>query len=228
MAYEKADFWAAYRSYPRTEQNWRMVGFRHPDLNGLVDYDPETGVTLVQHYVRAAVKPQSERKAQIVVDHFIDEGTPLSGTSTIVIIGGAFGWLGEAIEDLIPGLEACSVDLSQYVQDKKSVSDDDELIENIIASGYDHTLPNSVGEWLYNQFSDPTPRCRNPQRVVQSALSNPSELNAVKALFRENTVTHIVTEEVWQILTQEEKDRYTAAAAAYGAPVAHIINGVII
>ena len=159
----------------------------------------------------------------MIVDYLQGQGTPLTSTSTVVLIGGAFGWTGEALEDLVPGLEACSVDLSQYVQDVKSVSDDDELIEVITAAGYDHALPNSVGEWVFNQFSNPSPRVR-----VQTDLSTPQASNIVRRLFRENTVTHCITEEVWQLLTQQERDNYTAAAASYGAVLLHIIDGAIV
>ena len=230
MAYEKADFWAAYRTPCLTAdaERWRMYGFRHPSLNGLVDYNPATGVTLFQHYVPAAIKPLAEHNAALLVQHYIDQGTPLTSDSTVAVIGGAFGWLGEALEDLVPGLEACSLDTSQYVQDVKALSPDDELIENITASGYDHTLPNSVGEWLFNTFSDPNPRSRSPERVAQNDLSTVKLRNDARKLFQKNAIDHIITEEVWQLLTQEEQTRYTAAAADYGATLTHIIDGVII
>ena len=205
-----------------------MYGFRHPSLNGLVDYNPATGITLFQHYVPAAIKPLAEHNAALLVQHYIDQGTPLTSNSTVAVIGGAFGWLGEALEDLVPGLEACSLDTSQYVQDVKSLSPDDELIENITASGYDHTLPNSVGEWLFNTFSDPAPRSRSPERIAQNDLSTVKLRNDARKLFQKQAIDHIITEEVWQLLTQEEQTRYTAAAADYGATLTHIIDGVIV
>ena len=228
MAYEKADFWATYRSYCRTTDRWRMARFRAASLEGLVDYNPELGVTLKQHYVPASIKPEAARKAALLVQHYIDQGTPLTSDSTVAVIGGAFGWLGEALEDLVPGLEACSLDTSQYVQDVKALSPDDELIENITASGYDHTLPNSVGEWLFNTFSDPAPRSRSPERVAQNDLSTVKLRNDARKLFQKNAIDHIITEEVWQLLTQEERTRYTAAAGEYGATLTHIIDGAII
>lgn len=227
MAYEKAEYWAAYRRGAVLSNNWKMAKFRSPQLEGLVDYDPSNGVTLAEHYVPNAIKPFMPEKAQKVIDHFA-QTTPLTATSTVIVIGGAYGWLGEALEDLVPGLEAISVDLSQYVQDTKSLSPDDELIESIAASGYDHTLPNSVGEWLYNELSDPSPRSRRPEMVIQSDMSKTKARNDIRKTFQREVVTHVVTEEVWQILTAEEQTRYTAAATGYGAVLAHIIDGAVI
>lgn len=220
MAYEKADFAAAYRKYavdPVT--NHRYANFK----------SPETGLeplTCILHYHPNAIKPSMVQKAERLVQHYIDNGTPLIADSTVCVIGGAFGWLGEALEDLVPGLEACSVDLSQYVQDVKAVSADDELIEQLEASGYDITVGG--GKRMYDLFKNPSPRCRRPEMVVQSSLQNNKARNDVRKLFQKLAIDHVITEELWQILTPEEKTRYTAAADSYGATLTHIIDEVII
>lgn len=226
---EKADFLAWYGFYTRRADNSRMAGYRNQALlGGLVDYDPDVGVTCKLHYHPRVYRDQeAPRKAQMLVDYFISQGVPLTSTDTVVVIGGAFGWLGEALEDLVPGLEACSIDISQYVQDVKAISPDDELIESITAAGYDHTLANSVGEWLFNEFTDSRPRSRRPEMVAQNDLSTVKLRNDCRKLFQSNEVTRCITEEVWQLLTQEEKDRYTAAAADYGTSLTHIIDGII-
>lgn len=221
MAYEKADFYAAYRIYavdPVTRH--RFARFKSPDIEGGAE------LTCVMHYHPFVIKPQSADKAQRLVDHFITQSAPLTATDTVVVIGGAFGWLGEALEDLIPGLEAVSVDLSQYVQDVKGLSPDDELQEQLEAEGYNITT--GPGLYLFNKFSDPNPRCRRPEMVVQNDLSTVKLRNDVRKLFQRNDVTRVITEEVWQVLTTGEQDRYTAAAANYGASLTHIIDNVII
>ena len=223
MAYEKADFYAAYGKYPHIPgTNKRLAQYREPGLFG------GQKITIRLHYHPAVIKPESVIKAQRVIDYLITQGTPLTAADRLVIVGGAFGWLGEALEDLIPGLQAVSVDLSQYVQDTKDLSPDDELIESIVAEGYDHTVPSSVGEFLFNSFHDPNPRSRDGSKVLQEDLSSVKSRNAVRKALQSTDPTRIITEEVWQILTQAEQDKYTAAAASWGVPLTHIIDGVII
>lgn len=221
MAYEKADFWAAYRIYavdPLT--NYRFARFKSPSIEGGAE------MTCILHYHPAAMKPNKAALAQRVIQHYIDQGTPLTGTSTVAVIGGAFGWLGEALEDLVPGLEASSLDTSQYVQDVKALSPDDELQEQLEADGYD--ISTGPGLYMFDKFKDANPRSRRPEMIAQNDLSTVKLRNDARKMFQKNDIDHIITEEVWQLLTQEEKDRYTLAAADYGATLTHIINNVII
>ena len=226
--YEKADFLAAYSSYavdPVTRH--RFAKFRSPALEGLTGYDSVNGVTCQLHYHPNVLKPKKVILAQRLVDYFIAQSVPLTASDRLVIIGGAFGWLGEALEDLIPGIEAVSVDMSQYVQDTKDFSPDDELIEDLVAKGYDHNLANSVGEFLHQKFSDPNPRSRNGAKVLQEDLATQKSRNEVRKVLQQADPTRVITEEVWQILTQTEKDLYTAAAAAWGVSLTHIVEGIV-
>lgn len=220
-SYTKADFYAAYGAYavdPVTRH--RFAKFRSPDIEGGAE------LTLRLHYHPVVQKEAKAQMAQRLVDHFIAQGAPLTADERIVIIGGAFGWTGEALEDLVPGILAVSVDLSQYVQDTKALSPDDELIESIQAEGLDHTT--GPGKHLFDKFTDPNPRSRNPDRVLQEALDSPKSRNEVRKALQQMDPTRVITEETWQILTQAEQDKYTAAAASWGVPLTHIIDGVII
>lgn len=222
MAYEKADFYAAYGSYavdPITRH--RYANFRSPGvLNG-------AAITLRLHYHPLVQKPSKAILAQRLVDHFIAVGNPLMPSDRLVIIGGAFGWTGEALEDLITGLDVVSIDLSQYVQDTKDLSPDDELTESIEAEGH-AVNDGGVGQFLFNKFTDPNPRSRNGGRVLQEDLTSVKSRNAVKKALQQTNPTRVITEEVWQILTQGEQDQYTTAAQAWGVSLTHIIDGVII
>lgn len=222
MAYEKADYYAAYGVYavdPVTHH--RFANFSSPDILG------GQTITCKLHYHPLVQKPSKAVMAQRLVDYLTAQGDPLEGTDRLCVIGGAFGWLGEALEDLVPGLEVVSVDLSNYVQSVKDVSPDDELIESIEAAGNTHT-DGGVGQFLFDKFTDPNPRSRNGGKVLQEDLTSVKSRNAVKKALRQTDPTRVVTEEVWQILTQAEKDQYTAAAANWGVPLTHIIDGVII
>ena len=222
MAYEKVDFTAAYGIYavdPVTRH--RYVNFSSPNVLG------GANITCRLHYHPQVIKPSKVLLAQRLIDYLIAQGTPLTATDMLCIIGGAFGWLGEALEDLIPGLEVVSVDLSQYVQDTKDLSPDDELIESIEAEGHTAT-DGGVGQFLFDKFTDPNPRSRNGGKVLQEGLDTVKSRNAVRKALQQADPTRVITEELWQILTQAEKDKYTAAAANWGVPMTHIIDGVII
>lgn len=222
MAYEKADFYAAYGAYavdPVTRH--RFARFRSPHVQGGAE------INLRLHYHPAVQKPSKLVMAQRLVDWFAANDTPLTASDRVAVIGGAFGWTCEALEDLVPGLEAISVDLSQYVQDTKDQSPDDELIESIEAEGRTHT-DGGVGQYLYDMFKDPNPRSRDGSKVLQEDLISNQSRNRVRQALKNADPTWVITEEVWQILTQEEQDRYTAAAANWGCGLAHVIDNIIL
>lgn len=222
MAYEKADFYAAYGVYavdPVTRH--RFAKFRSPNVQGGAE------ITLRLHYHPAVQKPYKFIMAQRLVDWFAANGTPLTASDRVAVIGGAFGWTCEALEDLVQGLGAVSIDLSQYVQDTKDLSPDDELIESIEAQGYTHA-DGGVGQFLFEKFSDPNPRSRDGSKVIKEGLDSNQSRNKVRQALKNADPTWIITEEVWQILTQQEKDRYTDAAAAWGCGLVHIIDNIIV
>jgi hypothetical protein len=212
MAYEKADFYASYGFYAvDPDTGIRYANARIPEFPG------ET-ITLRLHYHPLVYRREAARKAQQLLDAGL-----VSASDSLVIVGGAFGWLGEALELLLPGLETATIELSQYVQDAKDLSPDDELIESIQASGFNETT--GVGLHLFNTFTDPV--ARSTTVVIQEDMISNKSRNAVKSALS-RIPTRIITEEVWQILTQAEKDQYTAAAADFGVPMTHFIDGVII
>lgn len=211
MAYEKADFYAAYGFYAVDPD----TGIRYAKAS--IPEFPGESITLRLHYHPLVYRRQAARKAQLLVDQGL-----VNSSDNLIIVGGAFGWLGEALVSLT-GCKAVSTDLSQYIQDTKDLSPDDELIESIRASGYNETT--GIGLFLFNKFSDPSPRSTIPT-LKEDMVSNKSRNSVKRALPR--APTRIITEEVWQILDQTEKDQYTSAAESFGAHMTHIIDDVII
>ena len=212
MAYEKADFYSAYGFYAvDPDTGIRYAGARIPEF-------PDQSITLRLHYHPFLYRKVALQKAQQLVDKEV-----VSSESKIIIAGGAYGWLGEALEVLVPGCQCVSVDTSQYVQDSKEFSPDDELIESIRASGFDET--EGVGLFLFNKFSDSTPRAIVP--ILQEDLLTEESRNRTIASMG-GTPTLVITEEVWQILPQESKDAYEQAASDLGIEITHIIDGVMI
>jgi hypothetical protein len=220
MAYEKADFYAAYGVYavdPVTRH--RFANFSSPHILG------GQKITCRLHYHPTAQKESMQNKAIALKDYFIAENAPLVPADSLIVVGGAFGWLGEMLENRI-GLVACSIDPSNYVQAVKDQSADDELIESIEAAGYTHT-DGDRGQFLFEKFGDLSPRSRNPERVLQEDLASPQSRNTVRqALTRKPT--RMVTEEVWQILDEADKNVYRTAATTWGLSLTHIIDGVTI
>ncbi len=218
--YEKADFYAAYGVYavdPVTRH--RFARFRSPSIQGGAE------ITCRLHYHPAAQKESMRNKAIRLKDWFIAEGLPLVPADSLIVVGGAFGWLGEMLEDRI-GLVACTIDPSNYVQAVKDQSADDELIESIEAEG--HTANDGgVGQFLYNKFRNSAPRSRSPDRVLQEDLATPQSRNIVRqALTRKPT--RMVTEEIWQLISDEDKNVYRTAATTWGLSLTHIIEGTIV
>lgn len=185
-----------------------------PSLTG---YNLFEGITLRLHYHPFLYRKVAEQKAQQLIDAGL-----VGADDRLIIAGGAFGWLGEALEVLMPGCQAVAVDTSPYVQEAKDYSPDDELIESIQASGYDET--QGVGLFLFNKFSDSTPRAAVP--VLQEDLTTEESRNTVIAALGE-LPTRVITEECWQIFPQEVKDLYNTVAADLDIPTTHIIDGVI-
>ena len=220
MAYEKADFYAAYGVYavdPVTRH--RFAKFKSPSIQGGLE------ITCRLHYHPAVQKQSMQNKAIALKDYFIAQGEPLVPADSLIVVGGAFGWLGEMLEDRI-GLVACSIDMSNYVQAVKDESPDDELIESIEAAGY--TIDDGArGQFLYNKFRTTVRRSRTITRVLQEDLSTPQSRSRVRnALTRKPT--RMVTEEVWQLLTPAEKNVYETAASNWDLTLTHIIDGVIL
>lgn len=236
--YEKIDFYTQYRKYARIPgTRARLARFKGPQFEGLPDYDPDIGVTLPLHYHPKVIKPYRYQRmpdmpperltlAERVVAHLDGLGTPLTASDRVAIIGGAWNWLGEALEDLIPGLETCSIDLSNYIQTEKDASPDNELVEVIQGQGMVES--SGVGLALFNMFTDPNPRCRDGSKVVQADISTNQGRNKVRQALRNTDPTLVITEEVWQVMSQQEKDEANAASAQWGVPLLHIIDGVII
>lgn len=194
--------------------------FRAPNLIG---YNMLTGIdkNFVLHYHPLIIKPEAQKRAQLLIDAGL-----VDANSSLVIVGGAFGWLAEALRVMVPGLAAVTIDLSQYVQDVKGVSPDDELIETIQAIGYDHTVSGSIGEWIFNQFTDPNPRSADIITVLQEDMSNNGSRNRIRAKLPRDC-TRIITEEVWQVMDATEQGYVNDASTAWSIPVTHIIGGVL-
>lgn len=212
MAYTKAEYTAQYGTYatiPGTSK--RLARYREPALFG------DTHVTLRLHYHPLVQRPYANERADKII-----AAKGITDADSLVIFGGAYGWLGEALIQKT-GCAAVSVDVSQYVHDTKNLSPDDELIEAIRADGLDETT--GPGLMLFNWFTDPNPRATIP--VLNEDLSNNGSRARVRnALPR--LPTRVITEEVWQVLTPQEQTLYQDRLGQFGVELIHVIDGIVI
>ncbi len=211
--YTKAEYVAQYGFYPKIPgTEYRLARLKHPALLGVPD-----AVSLRLHYHPLRERVSAEQRADKLI-----AAKNIVATDSLIIFGGSFGWLGEALIAKT-GCAAMSIDVSQYVQDTKDISPDDELIESIQAEGYDETT--GVGLKLFNWFSDPAPRASIT--VLNEDMANGGSRARIRASLPRNP-TRIITEEVWQVLTPEEQATYQSRIDQFGLELIHIIDGVII
>lgn len=210
--YTKADFYSSYAFHAvDPETRIRYANAQIPEF-------PGEQITLRLHYHPLVYRREGLRKAQLLIDKgFINDN------DVVVILGGAFGWLGEGIEQLNPTVKTISVDTSDYVDTVKADSPNDELIESIEASGYTIN-DNHIGTFLYNQFVDDTPRAIVP--VVKGEITNGQTRAAIRQAVGD--ATRVITEEMFQLLTQAEKDAITNYCASNNIAINHFIDGVLI
>jgi len=199
MIYEEAEYNAAYSNYaidPTT--NIRYVKANIPEF-------PEDRITFRLGYHPHMYRSVADKKADMLLEGHVS----ISETDGVVIIGGAYGWLGESLEALT-GCSCVSVDPSQYIQNTKDLTGDDLLLDELDAQGYLHS---DIGDFLYNSFKCSTFMSMIP--VVKTLDNIEKELGCEATVF--------ITEEVWQILSNKDQEKYSKAAK--GKTLRHIING---
>lgn len=216
MAYDtEADFAAMYRrALVDPVTNYTYYGFKSPNMNN------GQPITINVPYCRAAWFPLKESLADRIVAH-----VGITANDSIILFGGAFGWLGEWIERKT-GASCVSVDTSTWVNTTQSQNQDDKLKQAIEANP-GLTISDGLGKELYDKFADPGPACRIYGGVVNESLSdNDSRQRVIAKLPRNPTL--VITEEVWQILTDAEKTEYASRLTAFGVRILHIIGNTLI
>lgn len=216
IKYEKAEFTAAYAVSLRYPNGIRLQNYKGPEFPGTLE-GTAPPVTVRLHYHPLVQRPAAVQRLASILDRHT-----ITAADRVLVFGCGFGWLAEVLTDQI-GCKAVGIDLSQYVQDMKDTSANDELSEAIQASGLEPTTGHGLK--IMQDFSDSGPRTR--ATVLQGDMQNKGVRNAVKReLGGDPTV--VITEEVWQLLTAQEQNTYTGVFSTLGAAVAHVIDGVVI
>ncbi len=89
------------------------------------------------HYVRALELNAARHRAGVLV-----KAIGLTALDRVAIVGAGFGWLQEALEEALPGIECVSVETSSWIQSVKDQTETAELDVLIQKAGI---LPVEVG-----------------------------------------------------------------------------------
>ena len=89
------------------------------------------------HYVRALELNAARHRSKVLT-----AAVGLTATDRVAIIGAGFGWLQEALEEQLPGIECVSVETSSWIQSVKDQTETAELDALIQAAGI---LPVEMG-----------------------------------------------------------------------------------
>lgn len=198
----KADFYAWYSVCPRDPVTSRRY----------------TEIRLHYHPANVPILGFDGRLDKILAKY------PLVATDSVLVFGAGFGWLCEKIIERI-GCLCIGIDTSEYIHLNKDLSPDDELQESIEAAGLGIT-DGALGQEIWEKFKQMAPRT-TAILLQEDLLSQPS-MNAVKKALENKWPTHIITEEVWQLLSDTEKTDLQAAFDSIGATIIHVIDGVVI
>lgn len=204
--YTKADYYATYSVAPR-------VPYTYP--NGNTEIRRFTNMRL--HYHPHAMKPFVEMRMDKILEQYL-----FTSLDRVVVFGSGFGWLCEELENRF-GCSTIGIDPSPYILDNKDLSPDDELLEALTAAGY--TTTEDPGKQIWEYLSQPgVPR--TTANIVDYDLRKAGDKNKLIKEFGEPT--HIITEEVWQTLTDEERTAYQAEFDNLGAISIHVIDGAVL
>ena len=192
--------------------NWYSVSPRDPVTNRRytkikLHYHPAVKelMGLAQHYPKLLAKLN------------------LTSTDRVLVVGCGFGWLCEKIIQDV-GCACIGTDTSDYITQNKDLSPNDELIEAIVLGGFGID-DGAYGQEVWELFKQDTPR--TTAVIAQEDLLNKGSENRVKSSLG-GPPTHIVTEEMWQLLTSKEQVGLEKAFVSLGGIVTHIQDGVVI
>ena len=201
----EADFKNNYTYYIER----RMLGV---DLNAA---GPKVGnVKLAYH--SAHIKPIVATRWEAIIPSILN----ILSTDKVVVVGAAFGWSVEKIEELT-GCLAIGIDISDYIDTAKVISEDTELVAAIQEAGYDETTGRGLA--IFNYFSNPA--VRSVAVILKEDMLSNRSRNEVKKALGNSTPTYIITEDVIQDMTDIEIAAWvTEAEKLAGAVVVHFIS----
>lgn len=170
---------------------------------------------VIIHFNRVVQKPWSDRQRDRLI-----EALKLTSTSSLVMIGGAFGWTADAFDELWPGFDIAVTDTSTVIQGEAGSSDEAELRTAIISAG--HNPSKGDGAAILAKYASPE-RNRARRLVLNENSATQGSTDRVKASLGKSP-DWIVSENVLPDFNDAEAIAFDAKLRSTYAPtpVAHV------
>ena len=181
------------------------------DFNAEPDGHPNTRAEIRLHYNRYVLFPEMLRRAQYFIAQF-----SLTPASRVLIVGAGFGWTAEALTSL--GVPCIGTDISAYIQNNKTVSEDVEIRDAIAAVGLDPM--SSVGLAHFSRLRGDGIRTR-ANVMAEDHATNASRNRVKNAL---GGITLCITEDLVTSLTDSECATARGFIEKFGVPMCHLIT----
>ena len=204
----KAYFDTNYRYYAER----RMVGV---DLNaaGLKLGNVQLG------YHSVHIKPIIATRWEAIIPAVLN----IQSTDKVVIVGAAFGWGVDKIKELT-GCKAVGTDISDYIENAKTTSEDTDLISAIQSAGYDETTGRGLA--IFNYFSNPADRA--VAVILKEDMLNIKSRNEIKKALGNASPTYIITEDMIQEQSDTEIAAWVTEANKLTATIVHFISNELV
>lgn len=182
-------------------------------FNAEPDGHPNTRQGIQLHYNRYALYPEMLRRAQALVTIL-----GLTISDRILVVGCGFGWTVEALSDL--GYTAVGADVSSYIQDNKTLSEDTDISAAITAVGLNPTSGDGLVH--FNRLKGGG--IRTKASILNEDSASASSRNRVKTAL--GTPTIAITEDLVTSLTDAECAVLQANIIKYSATmrVCHFVT----
>lgn len=172
------------------------------------------------HYVRALEVQCARHRASVLIP-----ALGLTAADRVAIIGAGFGWLQEALEEALPGIECVSIETSPWIQSVKDQTETAELDVLIQAAGI---LPVEVGyDAAMARLTDGGLKAR--RELVDEDVTNAQGRTKIKAKAKtkpkgEPVFTWAVSEHTLEWLDDAEAVAVDTGMHALAPNVCHLLR----
>lgn len=170
-------------------------------------------------YWRHFQRPEAVRKVDALVARL-----SITETTTIVIVGGGYGYLREEFLTLFPTMTIVTTDISDWIHANKDNTETADLEDMIAGLGLDHTIPGSDGERILT-FMD-TGLTRSIGTVLDEDSSNGGSRNRIRSeagLANNVDFDLIISDDVLTVLSDIEAQDFSTDLNALGTFVVHLV-----
>ena len=144
----------------------------------------------------------------------------ITASDVVLIVGCAFGWSNEYLEEQLPGITSVGVDISDYIHSVKDIDETVDIEASIQAAGEDPL--SEAGQRILSTYSRSGARSKSIV-INEDAKTNQSR-NQIRQALGNQWPTKIYTEDLVQDMTDTELQTLVADYANIPVPIVHIIG----